>query len=117
MLRNMIIIAALILFSLIATSVAYGQRQEQYKPQIVCGKVEMINQVLEEPYKEAPVFSWVIDEASEVRGLVTANRETGTTTVFFVKPEVACVVSTGNGFRMYESLEPKPPTRNAVPKY
>jgi hypothetical protein len=93
----------------VAAAVAVGsllsceaRAQAKVNLPIICGEAErMTAAVFGEQYREAPFAKWDINAVSGAKGLVT-NRETGSVTIFMIRDDVACMLTSGTNFSVYD---------------
>lgn len=67
---------------------------------VICDKTELVLKVLRERHGEIPV--WIGSDAEESKSnyVVMINRETASWTLIQYNPNVACVLGSGEGFRL-----------------
>lgn len=97
--------AVVALLAVALASSAEAQTMNMTLP-VVCGPVErMMGSVMGDEFKELPYVGWAIRDG--IFGVITLNAATKTSTVFLIKEDTACIVSSGIDTKTY-NVEPKP---------
>jgi len=101
--RPTIVAVLVATLSAVAVSPAVAQFGTMDMP-VICGPTDaLINKVMTEPFDEAPVAKWAGSD-NVLTGLMTVNGSTGTMTVFLIRDEVACMITSGFNTRMIAPL-------------
>jgi len=85
-----------------------GSAEAQTKPYrmqipVICGPVEqMTDPVMSNKgeYKEQPYIGWAVQDG--LFGVITLNHETKTSTIFLIKEDQACILTSGTDTKIYE---------------
>lgn len=89
----------LLLGVLLLPALAQAEPVTVEKP-VICDKTELVLKVLRERHGETPVWIGTGNEEPRSNYVLMINRDTASWTLLQYNPDVACVLGSGEGFRI-----------------